>query len=82
MGPWGIAALIAAVALATEQGRSVLRKAFREGIRVGYHAKESTLELADKAKEYKDELIAEIRADEDDGSHETKTKKKSKASTH
>ena len=82
MGPWGIAALIAALALATEQGRGILRTAFREGIRAGYHVKESTLELADKAKDYKDELIAEIRADEDEGSHEPKTKKKSKAATH
>jgi hypothetical protein len=81
MGPWGIAALIAALALATEQGRGILKAAFREGIRAGYHVKESTLELADKAKDYKEELIAEIRADEDEESDTAKKKKKGKAAT-
>jgi hypothetical protein len=85
MGPWTIAAVIAVLALVTESGRAGAKKAFRAGIRAGYHAKESAVELADKAKVYKEDLIAEIKADAEDNdedSHEHKAKKKAKTATH
>jgi hypothetical protein len=82
MGPWGIAAIVAVATLATEQGRGYLRKAVKSGVRAGLHAKESVVELADKAKDYKDEMVAEIRAESDD-EHEThKSKRKTKAASH
>jgi hypothetical protein len=82
MGPWGIAALIVGLTLATRQGRGILRTALREGIRAGYHVKESTLEFADKAKECKGEMIVEIRADKDLEPGMTKSKKNGKATAH
>jgi hypothetical protein len=85
MGPWGIAALVAVVALSTEQGRSYFRKALKSGVRAGCHAKESVVELADKAKDYTDELVAEIRAESEDEHNDhdgPKSKRKAKATTH
>jgi hypothetical protein len=80
MGPWGIAALIAIVAVSTKEGRVYVRKLFRTALRAGYQAKESAGELAGKAIEYKDEIIAEIKADSAD---ETGHKKmKEKVATH
>jgi len=59
MGPWGIAGLIAIVAVSTKEGRVYVRKLFRTALRAGCQAKESAGELAGKAIEYKDEIIAE-----------------------
>lgn len=82
MGPWGIAALIAIVAVSTKEGRVYVRKLFRSALRAGYQAKESAGELAGKAKEYKDEFIAEIKAEEVDETSNSHKKKKEKAATH
>ena len=80
MGPWGIAALIAIAAVSTKEGRVYVKKLFKTALRAGYHAKESAGELAGKAKEYKDELIAEIKVDSaDETAHK---KKKEKVATH
>jgi hypothetical protein len=66
MGPWGIAALIVIVAVSTKEGRVCVKKLFRTALRAGCQAKESAGELAGKAIEYKDEIIAEIKADSAD----------------
>jgi hypothetical protein len=82
MGPWGIAGLIAIVAVSTKEGRVYVRKLFRTALRAGCQAKESAGELAGKAIEYKDEIIAEIKADSADETSNSHKKKKEKAATH
>ena len=82
MGPWGIAALIAIAAVSTKKGRVYVKKLFKTALRAGYHAKESAGELAGKAIEYKDEIIAEIKADSADETAHKKKKEKEKVATH
>jgi hypothetical protein len=74
MGPWGIAALLAVAAVTTKTGKVYLKKALKVGIAAGYDAKEAVDGLVEKTKEYKDELVAEIKSDlrdehSEDGSH-------------
>lgn len=73
MGPWGIALLVGVAAVTTKTGKVYLKKALKVGIAAGYDAKECVEGLVEKTKEYKDELVAEIKADlrdehSDDGS--------------
>jgi hypothetical protein len=63
MGPWGIAAIIAVVALSTKGGRAYAKKLLRTGVKVGYDAKDEAEKLAGKAIEFKDELVSEIKAE-------------------
>jgi len=79
MSPWGIAALIAVAAMVTKTGRACAKNVFRSSLRAGCQAKESACEMASKATTYKDDLIAEIRAEDDQlPSHQRKGKKKTK----
>jgi hypothetical protein len=82
MGPWGIAALVAVAALTTENGRGYAKRIFKEVLRVGFKAKDSAEELAAKAIEYKDDLVAEIKSESDDHASANHSKKKTKAASH
>jgi hypothetical protein len=63
MGPFGIAAVLAVAAIGTETGRGYLKQALRAGLKVGFMAKQGAEDLAEKAKEYKQELVAEIETE-------------------
>jgi len=86
MGPWGVAALIVIAAFSTQSGRSYLKKIVRSGIRAGYLAKDAAGDLAGKAKDYREELIAEIKAEHDEknvgGSRPKETTKSSANHEH
>ena len=58
-----LAAILAAVAVSTETGRTYLKKALKAGMELGYQAKDKAEGLGKKAIEYKDELVAEIEAE-------------------
>ncbi len=83
MGPWGIAALIGILAASTKTGRCYARKALKSSILAGYRAKELTKDFAEKAKDYKDDLIAEVK-EENEGQHANgrQSKKKSQLAKH
>ena len=66
MGRWGIVALIAIAAVSTEEGRGYVKKLFQAVLRAGYQAKRSAGKFAGTAIEYKDAIIAEIKADSAD----------------
>ena len=74
-----IAALLAVLAVSSEKGRELIRKALKSGVRAGYIAKKNVVELADKASEYKEELMAEIKEERQDAAQEHKSKKHRKA---
>jgi hypothetical protein len=82
MGPWGIAALIAVATASTQEGRAQVKKLLKTTVRMGYAAKESASELACKAKDYKDELIAEIEAEKDASASEKPREKKKSAKSY
>jgi hypothetical protein len=75
MGPWGIAALVAVAAIATKTGRSFVKEIIKAGLRTGYQAKDTVVELADKAKESTQEFMADAKAEE----HKVRPKKRAKA---
>jgi hypothetical protein len=58
-----LAAILAAVAVSTETGRTYLKKALKVGMELGYQAKDKAEDLGRKAIEYKDELVAEIESE-------------------
>ena len=66
MGRWGVAALIAITAVSTERGRSYVKKLFKAVLSAGNRAKQSAGKFAGIAIEYKDAIIAEIKADSAD----------------
>jgi hypothetical protein len=82
MGPWGIAALVAIAAVSTAEGRVYVKKLFKVVLLAGFHAKETAEEFAGKAIEYKDELVAEIKSENDGHASGNHQKKKSKTATH
>jgi hypothetical protein len=82
MGPWGIAALVAIAAVSSTEGRVLVKKAFKVILLAGFHAKETAEEFAGKAIEYKDELVAEIKSENDDHTSANHSKKKSKTASH
>ncbi len=61
MNIWGIGAIVAIAALCSESGRAYLKKALRSGVRVGYKASAAAGMLATNAKDYKDQLVSEIK---------------------
>lgn len=80
MGPWAIAAALAYFAFGTDSGRGYMRKALKAGVRVGYDAKHCAGDIVEKAKDYKDELIAEIKEEHEEHNGTTTKKKTAKAS--
>ena len=79
MGPWGYAAIAAVLAVTTEAGRSALKTVLKTGVKVGLDVQDSLGEMVNKANEYKDDLIAEIKADELDTEKKPARKKKAVA---
>ncbi len=80
MGPFGIAAVIGVVAIGTETGRNYLKQALRFGLRAGFMAKQGAEDLAAKAKEYKEDLIADIESERSKKGETKEIKKISKSS--
>ena len=84
MGPWGIAALLAVASVATETGRTLLKKAVKAGFITVYMAKDAVAEFADKGKQSFDEILSEVKDErlQEEHAEEGKSKKKAKAAAH
>ncbi len=65
MGPWAIAAILAVALLRNKESRSHLKKAAIITLRTGYRIKDSCDEMIDKAKDYSEGLIAEVKTERD-----------------
>jgi hypothetical protein len=76
MGPWGWAGLVVLAIFSTQSGRACVKKALKSGLRAGYAAKDMGGELAEKAKDYKEELVAEIKVERDEKTLEDSLSKK------
>jgi hypothetical protein len=83
MGPWTIAALIAIATVSSDSGRTYAKKLIKAGVRLGLQAKDSAAELAEKANDYRNELVAEIREENSEKTESEKpVKKKTAAAKH
>jgi len=78
MGPWTIAALIAIATVSSNTGRTYVKKLVKAGVRFGLQAKDSAAELAEKANDYKNEIVAEIK---EENSEKTDSEKPAKRKT-
>jgi hypothetical protein len=66
MNIWGIGAIIAVAALFSESGKAYLKKAVRSGVRAGYKASAAAGVLTANAKQYKDQLVSEIKEEKEE----------------
>lgn len=82
MGPWTIAALVAIATVSSSTGRTYLKKLIKAGVRLGLQAKDSAAELAEKANDYRNEIVAEIKEENVEQTDSEKSKKKAAAAKH
>ena len=62
MGPWTIAAIAAGLVGNTDSGKVAIRRLFKAGIKAGLRIKDECIELAEEAKNFKDEITAEAKS--------------------
>jgi hypothetical protein len=83
MGPWTIAALVAIAAVSNNTGRAYLKQLIKAGVRLGLQAKDSAADLAEKANDYKNEIVAEIKEESSEKTDSPiSVKKKTVAAKH